>query len=198
MDASRRKMIETAEERFASRGREGLKLSDLARRLGLPPRAVFKEFKTRDELFVAVLGKVQEGLFAHLEAQCATASGESGLDMALRLAEAYCRFLEARPESYLALMRDEDGLLAGLGPLARAEVRRLRARMVEQFETLLRLGHWDGSVRPDMAADAARRCVHVLVGLVRLRLTRPEARARNLRDMLMTLAGTSPTGTRAA
>ena len=175
MDASRRKMIETAEERFASRGREGLKLSDLARRLGLPPRAVFKEFKTRDELFVAVLGKVQEGLFAHLEAQCATASGESGLDMALSLAEAYCRFLETRSESYLALMRDEDGLLAGLGPLARAEVRRLRARMVEQFETLLRLGHWDGSVRTDMAADAARRCVHVLVGLVRLRLTRPEA-----------------------
>ena len=198
MDASRRLMIETAERRFAARGREGLKLNDLARLLGLPAGLVFKEFKTRDELFVAVLGRVQETLFAHIEAACAVAPRGSGLDMALGLAEAYCRFLEASPEPYLGLMRGEADPLAGLGPLSRAELRRIEARMVKQFETLLHLGHWDGSVRQDAAGEAARRCVTVLVGLVRLRLTRPEARARNLRDMLTTLAGPGAPGHKAA
>lgn len=189
MDAWRRRMIETAREGFAARGRAGLGLNELAKRLGVPPRTVFREFKTRDELFVAVLGRVQEALFAHIEAQCATAPGESGLAMALRLAEAYCGFLEESPEPYLGVVRGDDELLGWLGPKSREEIRRLQARMIKQFETLLGLGRCDGSVRPDVAVGAARRLVTVVVGLVRLRLTRPEARARNLRAMLTTLAG---------
>lgn len=189
MDASRRLMIETAREGFATRGRAGLGLPDLAKRLGLPPRAVFKEFKTRDELFVAVTGQVQEALFAYIETHCPAAPGETGLAMALRLAEAYCRFLEESPEAYLGLVRGDHDLLAGLGPKSHEEIRRLQHRMVKQFETLLGLGRFDGSVRPDAATDAAHRLVTVLVGLVRLRLTRPETRARNLRQMVTTLAG---------
>jgi AcrR family transcriptional regulator len=189
MDAWRQRMIASAEEGFAARGRAGLGLHDLAKRLGLPPRAVFKEFKNRDELGVAVLGRVQEALFAHIESACARATDETGLAMALRLAEAYCRFLEESPEPYLGVVRGDDALLAGLGPKSQEEGRRLQARMVKQFETLLGLGRFDGSVRPDVAENGARRLVTVLVGLVRLRLTRPETRARNLRAMLTTLAG---------
>jgi len=195
MDASRRRMIETAEERFAAQGRAGLGLNDLAKRLGLPPRAVFKEFKTKDELFVAVLGRVQAALFAHIEAQCPVAPGETGLAMALRLAEAYCRFLEESPEPYLGLVRGDDDPLSGFGPKSRDELRCIQARMVKQFETLLGLGRCDGSVRLDAATDSARRLVTVLVGLVRLRLTRPEARTRNLRQMLTALAGGQGAGT---
>jgi AcrR family transcriptional regulator len=195
-------MIETAEERFAARGGAGLGLNDLAKRLGLPPRAVFREFKSRDELFVAVLGRVQETLFAHIEAHCSVAPGETGLAMALRLAEAYCRFLEESPEPYLGLMRGDDDPLSGLGPKSREELARIHSRIVKQFEMLLGIGRCDGSVRPDAAEDAARRFVNVLVGLVRLRLTRPEARAHNLRIMLTSLAGlaggTPATGHRAA
>jgi len=189
MDASRRLMIETAAERFGACGGKGLALKDLARRLGVSPGTIFKEFKTRDELFVAVLGRVQEGLFAHIEASCSMVSGESGLAMAVRLAEAYSRFLEQSPEPYLGLMRGDDDPLSGLGPQSRGELRRIKTRIIKQFETLLRLGSCDGSVRPDAAEDVANRFVNVLVGLVRLRLTRPETRTRNLRLMLEALAG---------
>jgi len=182
-------MIETAEKWFGACGGKGLGLNDLARRLGLSPGAVFREFKTRDELFVAVLGRVQEGLFAHIEASCAAADGESGLAMAVRLAEAYCRFLEQSPDSYLGLMRGEADPLSGLGPQSRSELRRIKGRIIKQFETLLRLGCCDGSVRAKAVEEVADRYVNVLVGLVRLRLTPPETRARNLRLMLEALAG---------
>ena len=188
MDMSRREMIATAEQRFGAYGGKGLGLNDLARRLGVSPGTVFKEFKTRDELFVAVLGRVQEGLFAHIEACCPVAADETGLAMAVRLAEAYCRFLEQSPEPYLGLMGGDTAPIFGLGPQSRAELRRIKARIVKQFETLLRLGHCDGSVRAEAIEDAANRFVNVLVGLVRLRLTRPAARARNLRVMLEALA----------
>lgn len=182
-------MIETAEKRFGACGGKGLGLNDLARRLGVPPRAVFREFKTRDELFVAVLGRMQEGLFALIEAYCSASEGESGLAMAVQLAEAYCRFLEQSPESYLGLVRGEADPLSGLGPQSRGELRRIKGRMIKQFETLLRLGRCDGSVRASAVEEVADRFVNVLVGLVRLRLTRPEARAKNLREMLEALAG---------
>jgi AcrR family transcriptional regulator len=196
MDASRQALVDAAVRRFAEAGRDGVGPRDLVRRLGLPPEAVFKHFRTRDALFAAVLGQVQQELFAHIETHCPVVPGESGLSMIQRLADAYCSFLEARPEPYLEILR---GPMDALGAATESglELTRIVARIAKQFEVLLLLGRLDGSVHDQTAEDTARRIVNVVIGTVRLRLTRPMARARNLRLMLMSLAG-HPAAARAA
>jgi AcrR family transcriptional regulator len=196
MDVSRQALVDAAERRFAEVGREGVGPRDLVKRLGLPPEAVFRHFKNRDALFAAVLGQVQRDLFAFIETHCPVVAGESALSMILRLAEAYSRFLEERPEPFLELLR---------GPADPAEtttesdleLARLTGRIAKQFEVLLLLGRLDGSVGAEAAGDTARRVLNVVVGTVRLNLTRPTARARNLCVMLTALVG-CPASVRAA
>lgn len=188
MDASRQALIDAAVRRFAETGRDGVGPRDLVRRLGLPPEAVFKHFTNRDVLFAAVLGQVQQELFAHIEASCPVVPGESGLSMIQRLAEAYCCFLEQRPEPYLDILRGPREPLEAATESGQ-ELTRLVARIAKQFEVLLLLGRLDGSVHDATAGDTARRIVNVVIGTVRLRLTLPTARAGNLRLMLTSLAG---------
>jgi len=198
MDASRQALVEAAARRFAEAGRDGVGPGDLVKRLGLPPEAVFKHFQTRDALFAAVLGLVQGELFAHIEAQCPVIPGESGLSMVLRLAEAYCRFLEDRPRPYLEILRARAEAPEGPWAESDRELARLAARVAKQFEVLLLLGRIDASVRDEADGETARRILHVLVGTVRLGLTSRQARVHNLRGMLTALAGRLVAPVRAA
>lgn len=197
MDASRQDVVEAAVGLFTSHGRDGVGPRDLVRRLGFAPETVYRHFKNRDELFAAVLSRLQGELFAHIESACPEASGQTGLGMLLGLAEAYCRFLEERPAVYGDIVSDA-GRVGGLpaGESAR-ELDRLFARIVRQFEVLLHLGRLDGSVGDDRP-ETARRVVNVVVGLARLSLIPPKARAVNLRGMLTSLVGGPGSRIRAA
>lgn len=198
MDVLWNRLVEAAVERFAVDGRGGVMPHDLIKRLGVPAETVFRHFPDRDRLFVAVLGQVQQELFAHIEASCPVIPGESGLSMILRLAEAYCRFLEERPAGYLDILPHGEKGAAEAETQGDRELARLAARIAKQFEVLLLLGRLDGSVRAGAATDTAWRILHVVVGTVRLALTSQKARARNLRVMLAALAGGHPAAARAA
>jgi AcrR family transcriptional regulator len=197
MDASRQALVDAAVQRFAEVGRDGVGPRDLMRRLGLPPEAVFKHFKNRDAVFAAVAEQVQRELFTYIETHCPVVPGESGLSMILRLAEVYSRFLEERPAPFLDILRGQPGPTAETSASAQ-ELSRIAARIAKQFEVLLLLGGLDGSVRDVAARDTACRIVNVVLGTVRLGLTRPAARERNLRVMLIALVGGQPSSERAA
>ncbi|MHC1789973.1 TetR/AcrR family transcriptional regulator [Solidesulfovibrio sp.] len=197
MDVSRQMLVDAALKRFAAAGRDAVGTQDLVRRLGVAPELVFRHFKNRDELFAAVLARVQDALFAHIESSCPVVPGESGLSMILRLAEAYCRFLETSPRAYVDILRSSTGPRSKYPGPGTLELERLAARVVKQFEVLLLLGGLDGSVRPDVKADTARRIVSVVVGTVLLPLPPARARADSLRAVLRHLAG-APAGVRAA
>ena len=189
MDVSRQALVAAAVGIFAETGWDAVAPQALVQRLGVAPGTVYRHFKSRDALLAAVLSRAQEELFIHIEASCPVVAGESGLDMLLRLGEAYCRFLEARPRAYLDMLRPPPAaLLLADGESAR-ELGRLRARVTKQFEVLLLLGRLDGSARADATVETARRIVSVLLGTVRLRLTHVRARAKNLKAMLISLAG---------
>ncbi|WP_428566425.1 MAG: TetR/AcrR family transcriptional regulator [Solidesulfovibrio sp. DCME] len=197
MDASRQAVIEAAARLFANLGRDGVGPRDLVRRLGFSPESVYRHFKNRDELFAAVLTRLQGELFTHIEAACPEAAGETGLAMLLALAEAYCRFLEERPAAYGDIVSVAGrGRGQGAGESSR-ELDRLHARIVRQFEVLLHLGRLDGSVRDD-SPETARRVVNVVIGLTRLSLVAPKVRAANLRGTLSSLVAAGPAGFRAA
>ena len=202
MDGSRQALVEVSLRRFAVAGREAVGPRDLVKRLGLSPATVFKHFKNRDELFAAVIGRVQAELFAHIEATCPVVPGESGLSMLVRLAEAYGRFLKDGPGPYFEVLREavHSGGTPSSGGETERELARIGARIVKQFEVLLLLGRLDGSVRPerfpDGVDDMARRVVNVVFGTVRLGLALP--RTRNLSLMLTALAAAPDGSIRAA
>lgn len=190
MDVSRQGLVDAAVGLFAETGFEGVGPPALMRRLGVAPEAVYRHFKSRDALLAAVLSRVEAELFAHIETSCPVVVGESGLDMILRLGEAYCRFWESRPLVYLDMLRPSAANVPLVGEESLRELERLLARVAKQFEVLMLLGGLDGSVRAEATVETARRIVSVLVGTVRLRLTNPRTRTRNLKAMLTTLVGT--------
>lgn len=189
MDVSRQVLVDAAVGLFAETGWEGVGPQALVRRLGVAPEAIYRHFKSRDALLAAVLSRAEAELFAHIEASCPVVAGESGLDMILRLGEAYCRFWESRPLVYLDMLRPSAANVPLAGEESLRELERLLARVTKQFEVLMLLGRLDGSVRAEATVETARRIVSVLVGTVRLRLTHPRTRTRNLKAMLTTLVG---------
>lgn len=198
MDGSRQDLVDASLRRFAAAGRNAVGPRDLVKRLGLSPGLVFRHFKNRDELFAAVLDRMQGELFAHIESSCPVVVGESGLSMLVRLAEAYARFLRDRPTAYFEVLREAThtaGASEAESETGR-ELKRIEARIVKQFDVLLLLGRLDGSVRQDAAEDMARRIVNVVFGTVRLGLDIP--RSRTLRAMLTTLVAASGASTQAA
>lgn len=190
MDVPRQVLVDAAVGLFAEMGWEGVGPQALVRRLGVAPGAIYRHFKGRDALLAAVLSRVEAELFAHIETSCPVVVGESGLDMILRLGEAYCRFWESRPLVYLDMLRPSAANMPLVGEESLRELERLLARVAKQFEVLMLLGGLDGSVRAEATVETARRIVSVLVGTVRLRLTNPRTRTRNLKAMLTTLVGT--------
>jgi len=187
MDVSRQVLVDAAVGVFTEGGFDEASPLALMRWLGVGAEAVYRHFKSRDDLLAAVLSRVQVDIFGHIEACCPVVAGESGLEMIVRLAEAYRLYFESRPLVYCDLLRPPAALRPLAGEQSARELRRLADRVAKQFEVLLLLGRLDGSVRAEASAEAARRVVSLLAGTVRLRLT--QARGRNLKAMLRALVG---------
>jgi AcrR family transcriptional regulator len=99
VDAFRTRLCAVAQHRFATEGRDGVSMRQLADALGCSPMTPYRYFRNKDEILAAVCTAAFERFAAALERGSKKARGDLGAQ-ARAVGEAYVRFALSEPEAY--------------------------------------------------------------------------------------------------
>jgi AcrR family transcriptional regulator len=131
----RDRLCDAAAGLFASRGREGFTMRDLAGKLGVSPMTPYRYFKDKDAILAAIRARAFNKFAEALEEACAKPGGAA--ERANAAGEAYIRFALDDPASYklmFDLTQDDADYpeLAKAGERARHTLTRHIHPLVEQ------------------------------------------------------------------
>jgi Phenylpropionate dioxygenase and related ring-hydroxylating dioxygenases, large terminal subunit len=99
VDAFRTRLCAVAQHRFATEGRDGVSMRQLADALGCSPMTPYRYFRNKDEILAAVRTAAFERFAAALERAGEKARGDLGAQ-GRAVGEAYLRFALSEPEAY--------------------------------------------------------------------------------------------------
>jgi AcrR family transcriptional regulator len=145
---SREKILEVAEALFARRGFAGVGLRELAAQAGVGKSSLFHHFRSKAQLYLAVLERVLVGIDERLAAAAET--GGTPMQRLDRMVDALIDALAEQPASARLLLRslfEEDDLPAEAAP-EEAATDRLTHRILGRIDGLLREGMKAGAFRP--------------------------------------------------
>jgi AcrR family transcriptional regulator len=144
---SRDKILDCAEELFARRGYAGIGLSEVAERVGLGKSSLFHHFRSKSQLYAAVVARILDRIEAPLTA--ALAAGGTPVERLERWVDALVDTLARHPTYARLLLRSlfEDDDLAGELPEEREANETIR-RLVAALARVLKEGMTTGAFRP--------------------------------------------------
>jgi AcrR family transcriptional regulator len=99
VDAFRTRLCAVAQHRFATEGRDGVSMRQLADALGCSPMTPYRYFRNKDEILAAVRTAAFNRFAAALESATAKARGDLQTE-GKAVGEAYVRFALSEPEAY--------------------------------------------------------------------------------------------------
>lgn len=144
---SRDKILDCAEELFARRGYAGIGLAEVAERVGLGKSSLFHHFRSKAQLYAAVVARILGRIEASL--MVALAAGGPPVARLERWVDALIDALAHNPTYARLLLRSlfEDDDLAGELPEEREANETIR-RLVAALARLLKEGMAAGAFRP--------------------------------------------------
>jgi TetR/AcrR family transcriptional regulator len=147
--SSRDKILDVAEALFARRGFAGVGLREVAERVGLGKSSLFHHFKSKADLYLAVLRRV----FERIDASVPSGVSEAGThaERLTRTIDALIDALAEHPTTARLLLRGlfEDDDLPSEADSALAEVEAQIERILARVLVLLRSGIDAGAFRRD-------------------------------------------------
>jgi AcrR family transcriptional regulator len=146
--ARRETIVATALPIFATAGYKLARVSDIADRVGVTEPVIFRNFRSKAELFAAVLQRASDDLAGRLAAL--TEEGDDMFELVCRLLSAEHLDREHQSGGFGVLFTEaETARPEGTGiPEAAYQA---RARVVEALAGLLRRGQLDGTIRDDVS-----------------------------------------------
>jgi AcrR family transcriptional regulator len=173
-EATRTALIDAAIERFAA---EGLSASfdAVGREVGVTKGALYHHFGSKEGLVEAVY---REAIGRHAERVVAASAAGTGRDRLLALVDASARLYTSRTPFYRVLSMLH--LSAALDRPALAEIARRVQRTQRDFMIdLARQGQRDGSIRPELDAEALGLTINAaLAGFLTQQLEPPSQQRR--------------------
>lgn len=153
---------------FAEKGFTNTSMTEVAEVAGIAGATIFYHFKSKKELFLAVLDDVKSGI---LHEFCGYFSGQvfsTGIDM-LEAAIAYHLDLaESKKKWFLILNHHYVHELALVDPVCRSHLVNIYDCLVAIFEQALDKGQEDGSVRPLPTRKTALVILAMLNGILQM------------------------------
>jgi AcrR family transcriptional regulator len=128
---SRDEILKAAMQLFANRGFHETSMSEVAREARVSKALIFWHFKTKEELFVAVLNRLLEPYFIDFAEEAAAMDERAQIE---KLVEAYLSFVRDNASSvrfFLAQMLHDQGLSQGLNDQVLKLYSGYRAMLVE-------------------------------------------------------------------
>ena len=177
----RERILASATSLFEENGFHGAGIDDIAAAAGVTGPAIYRHFKNKDAVLVALFDRLAERLAAILDTVAAEGDGvehrRQGLETLVRL---HVR-LAFEERALIVIYISEE---RNLPDAQRRRVRRFQRAYVEAWADLLR------PLRPDLSDDERRTAVHAAIGLLnstgyRRQVGLPRAQAE---DMLSRMA----------
>lgn len=144
-EVRRQQIAEAALSLVADRGLSRLSVAAVARRVGLVPSGIYRHFKSKDEILLAVLDRMEARLLANVQA-----AREESPDPLQRLRSLLMRHIrmirEGRAIPRIIFSDDAHGGQ----PDRKLRVKRMLNQYLQQIGQFVREGQAQGKVRPEL------------------------------------------------
>lgn len=154
---------------FSEKGYRNTTIAELAKTTGVAEGTIFYHFKTKEDLFLAILETLRQTLIGEFEAFFAEKTFESGLDMIEDSIFYYLYLVGTREDLFLIMHRYDAYEMASANPVFRKEFSRIYNFILDTFQKAILRGQGDGSIA-DLPAGKTAFIVFAMVdGIARLK-----------------------------
>ncbi len=152
---------------FANKGFKETSMSEVAAMTGTAGSNIFYHYKTKEEIFLAILKSVKEELLLEFERFIQEHQVVNGLAMLEGTIEFYLALSGNRQELFMLLHHRFPYDLAAVNPTCREHLESIYSCFIDLFEKAILLGQSDGSILPVSARKNALLIFAILDGVVK-------------------------------
>lgn len=167
--SKKKEILKTATLLFATNGFKETSMAEMAKVSGVASATIFYHFNTKDDLFLAVLSSVKDGILEEFSQYFGEKTFESGLDMLEGSVSFYLYLAGSKAEWFLLLHRYYPYKLAEENDTCRRHLEDIYNCFVNIFEKALTQGRADGSIRDLPPRKTALVILSTVDGIVRFK-----------------------------
>ncbi len=161
-------ILETAARLFAQNGYARTSTVALAQEAGVAEGTIFRHFKSKEELFIALILRLREKMLHDIYQYLDQHEHEIGIDKVFSVIRAVYGFVVNNNADFALILRDAPGCYGEPNSKAFEHMRELFKLLEEKLNTAIALGQEEGNVRKDLhIEDTACLLASSLVGLMR-------------------------------
>jgi AcrR family transcriptional regulator len=144
--SKKKSIIEGATRLFAEKGIKETSIAEISKLTGAAEGTIYHHFKTKDELFLAILENVKNGILEEFESYSAEKTYKNGLEKVENIILFYL-YLAGKQENWFYLLhRHYPYELAAENDTCRKLLEEIYNCLVEIFESAILAGMEDGSI----------------------------------------------------
>lgn len=158
----------TASKLFSEHGFWDTSIQDISKATGVADGTIFYHFKSKEELFLAVLTKFKDELVGALKKHLKGEEFADGMAMLEGLVVLYLSQTHKMEERFLLLHRHHYYQIAENNPQYWQQLEELYSSLIALFQQAIERGQQDGSIGPVHAKNQATLIFTLVDGLVRM------------------------------
>jgi AcrR family transcriptional regulator len=161
--AKKNDILQAAAVMFAGKGFKDTSMTEVAEMTHVAEATIFYHFKSKEELFLAVLEHARTSIIAEFEAFFEKSTASSGIALAEDTIGFYLYLATQQEINFLLLHRNYTYELARKNSVCRQHLVAIYNCIVDIFEKVIHKGQSDGSITKELSA---RKTALILVSLV--------------------------------
>lgn len=164
----REQILRAALSLFAELSYNRATTSALARRAGIAEGTLFRHFKSKEEVLLALLTSVRDQLMQGLERYLAPHSQEAGYTRVISTIQGYYTFATQNREEFTIIFREGTAQFGGGDAEATQVLKSTYSFLTAYLQKAIEDGKADGTVAPSVnSMDTASLILALIVGLAR-------------------------------
>ena len=169
MAGKKPQILHSATILFAQKGYNETSIAELARITEVAEGTIFYHFKTKTDLLLAVLEEVEAHILREFDQYMGSHRFATGMDMLEEVIAFFLYLVGHNSEQFMLIQRHYPHELARQNSECRQHLESIYNTLVDFFESAIRKGQDDGSIRPTPARKTALLVFSMVNGLVWLR-----------------------------
>ncbi len=168
MESMRERILAAALTLFAERGFSNTTSSALAKQAGIAEGTLFRHFRSKDAVLLALVALVKEQLIRDLTRYLAGQTPKTGLERVIVTIQGFYTFASRNSPEFRIIFRDAPAHGSACDSDVLAEVKNAYSFLIAYLQSAIDEGLRDGSIRPDAApAETAGILLGAVVGVAR-------------------------------